>query len=259
MPSHMTSLGFPVTTEQDFRHYVFAASEFGRKIKSPNGSYTLWEPGNGIELWVQTNLHKRIIGMNLHFSGHSRMQLELTRRISKPGHSIMDGALYAWANPQNHEPESGTYPLVFDVPDYDLHTDLRLPKLVTVQLAAFAHELQGFESTEAYTAAQKTGIQFAEESFIPSGLFRPGPQGGMREPPLAQAIFSGHVLVTTSLSILSQISASIGHAYELQAGTDVKATDRDSCKAESSAAASSRVPSGSLDASCNVIKAHYTL
>ena len=199
MPSHMTSLGFPVTTEQDFRHYVFAASEFGRKIESPNGSYTLWEPGNGIELWVQTNLHKRIIGMNLHFSGHSRMNLGLTRRISKPGHSIMNGALYAWANPQMDKPESGSYPFVFDVPDYDLHNDVRIPGLVTVQLAAFAHELQGFESKETYTAAQKTGIQFAEESFIPSGLFRPGPQGGVREPPLAQAIFSGHVLVTQIL------------------------------------------------------------
>ena len=199
MPSHMTSLGFPVTTEKDFRHYVFAASEFGRKIESPNGSYTLWEPGNGIELWVQTNLHKRIIGMNLHFSGHSRIHLGLTRRISKPGHSIMDGALYAWANPQTAKPESGIYPFVFDVPDYDLHNDIPIPGLVTVQLAAFAHELQGFESTEAYTAAQKTGIPFAEESFIPSGLFRPGPQGGVREPPLAQAIFSGHVLVTQIL------------------------------------------------------------
>src|SRR5579871_568043 len=104
MPSHMTTLGFPVTTEKDFRHYVFAASEFGRKIESPNGSYTLWEPGIGIELWVQTNLHKRIIGMNLHFSGHSRMRVGLIRRIVKIGRSILDGAFYAWADPQKDEP-----------------------------------------------------------------------------------------------------------------------------------------------------------
>jgi hypothetical protein len=199
MPSYMTALGFPVTTEKDFRHYVFAASEFGRKIEAPDGSYTLWEPGNGIELWVQTNLHKRIIGMNLHFSGHSRMKVGLTRRIVKIGQSILDGALYAWADPQTHEPESGYYPFVFDVPDYDLHNDVRVPGLATVQLAAFAHELQGFEDAAAYMAVQGNSANLAEKSFIPSGLFRPGPQGGVREPPLAQAIFSGHVLVTQIL------------------------------------------------------------
>lgn len=199
MPSHMTTLGFPVTSEKDFRHYVFAASEFGRKIEALNGSYTLWEPGNGIELWVQTNLHKRIIGMNLHFSGHSRMRVGLTRHIVKIGQSILDGAFYAWADPQRDEPESGYYPFVFDVPDYGLHNAVRVPGLATVQLAAFAHELQGFENAEAYIAAQENGITFAEGSFIPSGLFRSGAPGGVREPPLAQAIFSGHVLVTQVL------------------------------------------------------------
>ncbi len=200
MSSHMTTLGFPVTSEKDFRHYVFAASEFGQKIESPNGSYTLWEPGNGIELWVQTNLHKRIIGMNLHFSGHSRMKVGLARRVVKIGQSILDGAFYAWVDPQRNKPESGYYPFVFDVPDYDLHNDVRIPGLTTVQLAAFAHELQGFENAEAYIAAQENGVTLAEESFIPSGLFRPAPQGGVREPPLAQAIFSGHVLVTQILT-----------------------------------------------------------
>ena len=199
MLNHMTSLGFPVTTEKDFRHYVFTASEFGQKIESPNGSYTLWEPGNGIELWVQTNLHKRIIGMNLHFSGHSRMKVGLTRRILKIGQSILDGAFYAWAAPQRNEPESGYYPFVFDVPDYDLHNDVRVPSLATVQLTAFAHELEGFENTAAYMAAQESGLSRAEESFIPSGLFTSGHRGGVREPPVAEAIFSGHVLVTQIL------------------------------------------------------------
>jgi hypothetical protein len=201
MSSHMTTLGFPVTSEKDFRHYVFAASEFGQKVESPNGSYTLWEPGNGIELWVQTNLHKRIIGMNLHFSGHARIRLGLTRRIVTIGQSILDGAFYAWADPQRKEPESGYYPFVFDVPDYDLHNDVRVPGLASVQLAAFAQELQGFESAEAYTTATlENDVTLAEESFIPTGLFKPIPQGGMREPPLAQAIFSGHVLVTQILT-----------------------------------------------------------
>ncbi len=58
MASHMTALGFPVSTERDFRHYTYQASEFGQTIEAFSGSYTLWTPGHGIELWVQTNLHR---------------------------------------------------------------------------------------------------------------------------------------------------------------------------------------------------------
>ena len=199
MPSHLTSLGFLVTTEKDFRHYVFAASEFGQKLESPNGSYTVWALGNGIELWVQTNLHRRILGMKPHFSGHSRMKVGLSRRIVRSDQSILDGALYASADPQDEKAESGTYPFVFDLPDYDLHNDVAIPGSATIQLAAFAHELQGFESEGAYETVQGSDVRFATESFIPSGLFTPGSRGG-REQPVAQAIFSGRVLVTQILT-----------------------------------------------------------
>ena len=201
MPSHLTTLGFPVTTEKDFRHYVFEASEFGQKLESPNGSYTMWALGNGIELWVQTNLHKRILGMRPHFSGHSRMKVGLSRRIVRSDQSILDGTLYAWADPQVEEDaESGSYPFVFDLPDYDLHCTIRIPGPATIQLAAFAHELQGFLNEDAYNAAQGNDIKFAAESFIPSGLFAPGSGGGRREQPEAMAIFSGRVLVTQILT-----------------------------------------------------------
>src|SRR5918911_3052462 len=95
---HMMTLGFPVTTAQDFRHYVYQASEFGQRIEARHGSYTLWEVGNGIELWVQTNLHGRIIGMNPHFNGRARMRITLTERIPRSPHSILDGAFCAWVS-----------------------------------------------------------------------------------------------------------------------------------------------------------------
>jgi hypothetical protein len=194
MPSYMTALGFPVTTEQDFRHYVYQASEFGRKIETAHGSYTLWTPGSGIELWVQTNLHRRIIGMNPHFAGEARMQVELTRRVVRHEYTILEGAFYGWANGETSTSEPGKYPLVFDVPDYDVHNELSLPCRRSIQLAAFAHELQGFESKEAYLASQREEARLGVESFIPSGIFTRG--GVIKEPPLAQALFSGYVLET---------------------------------------------------------------
>lgn len=197
MPSHMTALGFAVTTEQDFRHYVYQASEFGQKVEAAHGSYTLWTPGNGIELWVQTNLHRRIMGMNPHFTGKTRIQVELTRRIMRHEYTILDGAFYAWNRTTTRAGTSEAYPFVFDVPDYDTHDELSLPCPRYIQLAAFAHELQAFESDEAYLASQKEGMKFAVESFIPSGLFTRG--GTAKEPPPAQALCSGHVLETRKL------------------------------------------------------------
>lgn len=197
MPNPMVALGFPVTTEQDFRHYVYQTTEFGQKIETKNGSYTYWAIGNGIELWVQTNHHKRIIGMNPHFRGYTRMHVGITERLPRHPHSLLDGAFYAWANPRSSSAASGTFPFVFDVPDYDVHDTLGIPSIHAVQIAAFALDLQAFTSDEAYQKVQGDKLVLASESFIPSGLFTA--EGKPREPMQALANFSGHVIDTHML------------------------------------------------------------
>jgi hypothetical protein len=199
MASHMTALGFPVSTESDFRHYTYQASEFGQTIEAFSGSYTLWAPGHGIELWVQTNLHKRIIGMNPHFNGRARIRTLLTRRIMRREHSILDGTFYGWINPSHDDPSSRAYPFVFDAPDYDLYNELELPHVANVQLAAFAHTLQGYDSEEAFKQAQEESTRCVPESFTPSGLFSSGPHRGHKESNQPQAIISGHVLATQKI------------------------------------------------------------
>lgn len=194
MASHMTALGFPVSTERDFRHYTYQASEFGRTIEAFSGSYTLWAPSHGIELWVQTNLHKRIIGMNPHFSGPARMRTLLARRIMRRDHSILDGTFYGWINPSHDIPLSRAYPFVFDAPDYDLYNELELPQVTIVQLAAFAHVLQSYDNEEAFNQAQEEDAGYAPESFIPSGLFSSGPQRGSKVSNQPLAVISGRVL-----------------------------------------------------------------
>ena len=154
MSSDMTALGFSVSCEQDFRHYVYQASEFGFKIETPRGSYTLWQPGEGIELWVQTNLHHRIIGMQTHFSGQSCLPMMLTECVIRPGHSILDGAFYGWTakiasdQPLEKINDIERFSLTFDAPDYDTYTHLALPHYTFVQLAAFAYNIKSFVATE---------------------------------------------------------------------------------------------------------------
>ncbi|HEY7416405.1 MAG TPA: hypothetical protein VH593_14525 [Ktedonobacteraceae bacterium] len=192
MPSYMTALGFPVVTEQDFRHYVYQASEFGQKIETSCGSYTMWTPGSGIELWVQTNLHKRIIGMNPHFRGDASMPVRLVSRVTKRRQSILDGSFLGWA--ASDSSGGNSYPLVFDLPDYDLYNELTLPCTRVVQVAAFAHMLEGYEDEKAYETVNEREQQADPETFYPSGLFIVHHR--VQDPPRAQASLSGYVLAT---------------------------------------------------------------
>ena len=201
MPRHITTLGFLVSTEQDFRHYVYQTSEFGEKIETRNGSYTCWTPGHGIELWAQTNLHRRLLGMNPHFRGQSSVRVEITGRIPRYGSRILDGAFYGWANPSPIGSDNEIHvPFVFDVPDYDVYDWVHIPCTARIQLAAFAIRLHCFADDERYHAALRQSGEQRQQllTFAPIGMF--APDGRVRHPARAEASFSGRVLATEMIT-----------------------------------------------------------
>jgi hypothetical protein len=79
---------------------------------------------------------------------------------------------------------------MLDLPDFDaVRRDLRIRSMVTVPIAASAHELGYFAGDAAFTESQRE-VKFAPESFIPSGrLF----EDGEDVQPSAAAFFVGHV------------------------------------------------------------------
>jgi hypothetical protein len=199
----MSDIGFPLESDEDFHQLIVQASEKGEPIEASQGSYIKWSVGQGIELWAQVNRDNEVIGLNPHFTGTALMRVGLTERILRPEGTELDGAFHGWADPGENEAETGAYPFVFDVPDYRTYDDLKLPRIVSAQIAAFAHELEAFENDEAYEAheaSQPEGIRFAPESFFPSGLGLFTPEGISTEPPQAYAFFAGHVLDTAILT-----------------------------------------------------------
>lgn len=198
MASHMSNIGLRATTSEEFRRYARQTVELGETIEVKNGTYIHWKVGRGAELWAQVDHKHNLVGLNPHFQGDARMQVGLVRHIKRTGDSALEGAFYAWADPRSNDPETGEFPFVFDSPDYDVHSSLQLPTIVQVQIAAFAHELEGFENDEAYYASQGDEPKFAAEAFIPSGLFSAA--GSVNEPPKSLAIFVGHVLVTETIT-----------------------------------------------------------
>lgn len=201
MPRHITTLGFLVSTEQDFRHYVYQTTEFGEKVETRNGSYTCWTPGQGIELWAQTNLHRRLLGMNPHFRGQSSVRVQITGRIPRYESSILDGAFYGWAIPSPIGCDNELHvPFVFDVPDYDVYDWMPIPSTTHIQLAAFAIHLCCFADEEQYDVACMQRGERRQEllTFNPTGMFTC--DGRIRRPARAEASFSGRVLATEMIT-----------------------------------------------------------
>jgi hypothetical protein len=189
--SNLSNIGFPVGNEDEFHDLIMKVVDLSREIVCPNGSYLVFSDVSGAELYVQAGRENSIIGINPHFSGKSRRTVFLTNEVER-AESELDGAFHGWANAT--ESEAGDYPFVFDVPDFYANGDIQLPKAYSIQLAAFTTgEFEIHESEEAYFQNQESDVKFASQSFIPSGLFNFGAEGGDQDitPPQAYGIFAG--------------------------------------------------------------------
>lgn len=194
MSSNFTCIGIELASADDMEALVDKVSDLAEAAVVPGGTYLVWA-GDGPELWMQLDAEDRLIGMNPHFTGPTRMRLGIVAPIERPGQSELDGSFYAWVNPTDEDdPTSGEYPLVFDCPDSAMHDDLELPCIAEVQLAGFAHHLEIWDSVGDFERARGgDDTQLASRAFIPAGLLRPD---GDEDPPapVAYAIINGHVL-----------------------------------------------------------------
>jgi hypothetical protein len=196
MPSHLSSIGFPVHTQEEFVAVAQKVAADAQVIPAKAGHYLRWAGAAGEELWLQLDRKGQLIGIVPHFTGQSAVRVGITKRITRPPDTKLDGAFQGWANPPEGVPTDGDYPFVFDSPDAAAYSDFLLPAIVEAQIAAFAHELTFYESEEDFRSAQADQqFKFAEKSFIPIGSFSVhDPQPAVPE---AMAWFTGLVLDST--------------------------------------------------------------
>ena len=190
MASHFSTIGLSVDSEDAMFELVNRVGPLAEPLEAASGVYFQWADRSGAELWLQVRGND-LLGVSPHFTGQSIVRARLTARVTPGDPTPLDGAFHAWADPPTDEsPENGAYPFVFDTPDARLHDGLELPVVVTVQVAAFAEEIEAFDSPAAHAAAQEEGAPgFASRSFIPSGLFTP--QGDSTTPEARAILCSG--------------------------------------------------------------------
>lgn len=200
MPSHMSSIGFPIQNIDEMKALGKRAVADARETyQVPGvGYYRRWSPGSGVEIWVHVTEKMEIVGMEPHFSGNARMKVRLSKRILGSKNAILEGSFYSWANPHRGVTDQGDYPFCFTAPNFRLHDGMELPREVPVQLAAFPHELLVFDNREQVKSSNTWMKQMASESCIPTGLFLPG--GQKKDPPMSEIMFSGTVQETSPVT-----------------------------------------------------------
>jgi hypothetical protein len=193
VPSQFSAIGFTVSSGEDLAELASRVAERADTINAKAGQYLKWAPPSGEQLWLQVKHSGAAMGMNPHFEGKSSVRVALEARVSREGHTPLDGTFVAWANPPAGADTGGDYPFVFDCPDAATHASLTLPVTVTAQIAAFAQQITVYESQQAYDQAQAAqGLSFGSRSFIPSGLI--SPSGEPVVPPESHALIAGDVI-----------------------------------------------------------------
>lgn len=202
MADHFSVIGFKLNSEEEFMGLVGKLAEGSEQIKAKKGKYLFWSDGTGAEMWLQVGRFKKLIGANPHFKGTSVVKVAITNQVFRPGQSVLDGAFHAWADPEDGDPESGIYPFVFDCPDFRIYKKMKLPFYAQVQVAAFPHTIEYFETEEAFAQSQDTEMKFSPQSFVPAGLFAAAEQGS--DAPGAFAVING--IVSSSKELTNSLS-----------------------------------------------------
>ena len=116
-----------------------------------------------MELWFQANAVKKIIGCNPHFAGQGRMDAAIIETVFAPGRP-MDGYFFGWAAPRDPaNPYSGLHTIAANLPDFaDVDERILIPPVVTLQIAAFASELEFFPTETTFVESENGQFYGAE-------------------------------------------------------------------------------------------------
>jgi hypothetical protein len=150
-----------------------------------------WSDPSGAELWIYVDESGAMKSVQPHFAGGSRITMALQERVERPEISPFDGGFIALTQSGGTNPAlGGGFPVVFDAPDFPDVKDAFLTAEHDVELAAFAIELNAYDSEEALKEAQPEMKPLEIPAFIPAGLL------GMTQgdTPTAHALMVGRLL-----------------------------------------------------------------
>lgn len=151
--SHFSAIGFPISSQIEFERLLKMSFETGQAIPIHNGKYVVWEPGEGVQLWVKVK-DRVVLGCSPHYSGEGVLKAQVRGFYSRPEDiAAADGALIGASLPL--DAASASFPLIVDVPGFEAAASHVVPpQVVTLQVSAFAREMNCFPDSDAYARWQ---------------------------------------------------------------------------------------------------------
>ncbi len=202
MPSHLSTLGFAVETEAEFWELAQQVGPESDGLAVEGGTYFHWSDGP-VELWLQVTRGEQFVGLNPHYFGPSSVIARLTERVPGADGNPLDGGFRAELF-HSEESDEVLAEFAFDSPEFARLSAVPLPAVVRLQLAAFAHELEVFDSPESFAEAQELAREASEPALEPThfAAARPDAGGGGR----ARVYLTGAILASAEqTNVLSGI------------------------------------------------------
>lgn len=198
MADHLAALGIGSDSQEERQDQVRRILKNSRPQSQRGDSMTLrWTDGSGAELWIYVDETGSMKSVQPHFSGGTRIQLELQEILERSEISPFDGGFLGLTQTGGTNPKlGGGFPVIFDAPDFPDVKEAFLTAKHDVELVAFAVELNAYETEEAFKEAQPEMKPLDVPAFIPAGLLGMS-QGGT---PTAHALMVGRLLGTEKLT-----------------------------------------------------------
>ncbi len=195
MASNYSAIGIPDDSNESLQQFIQQVLESGDVDvnDTPEGKYYIWQENSGGQAWLQVTHDNELLGVAPAFIGQSQLTARISRFIQSEQDNDLEGAIYAWANPQDDSEDSGDYPFLCDVVNAGAVNEANLPITLTLNVSAFAHELTLFADEQEFKQAQQQqDAIFSSQSFIPTGLFND--EQYPDAPPKPLAYFIGHIV-----------------------------------------------------------------
>ena len=178
--SHLTNIGFTVSSAEEFESLVAKVFEEGQIIDVEGGSYMVYTDKSGAQIYAQVDTDDEFMGFVPAFDAKALRHIEITNIIQNEDATVLD--LRSIVKTVN-----GEAPFVIDIPN-GKENPLQKNISKEVALVAFPHEIEYF-STEALFLEEYPDL--SKNYFIPVGMINQ--EGEALETPEAYAMFIGQV------------------------------------------------------------------
>jgi hypothetical protein len=192
MFNHFRAVGFPFDSPLDIAAFARTAGELVKTwLPTNHGYFVVMGPDEGVQWIGQFDLQRRPIGGNPHYVGLARLRMQIAAihpAANNPLEAVVVGPLCD-ADDQPSGP-----PLPVEIADFDIFREMLslTPIKVTLQVAAFAEQVEYFASPAEYAHTEGQYKGLSTEFFSPIGTF--SPDGGTIDPPQPRVLMVGQIL-----------------------------------------------------------------